>query len=143
MVDKKNQKSKKRLFSGMDYRQVQRDNSSRHSQLKKDGQDLLKAQGYKNIGWDNVIALYQKLNELWLQPDPKEDTLEELFLKADRIGSKYQTHEEIGEFNQKLATEVSEISDIVDRQFPEPEIEFIDYSRKSTQPKLMVQRKRR
>lgn len=146
MVAKKSKKSikaEKRLFSGMDYRQVQRDNSSRRGQLPKSTQILLKTQGYKNVGWDNVAALYQKLNELCLQPDPGEDTLEELFLKADRVGSKYQTREEIDEFNRKLAVEVNAIADTIDRQFPEPETEFIDYSHKVTQPKLIARRRRR
>lgn len=136
-------KRKKRLFSGMDYRQVQRDNSNRRGQLPKSVQDLLKTQGYKNVGWDNVTALYQKLNELSLQPDPNEDTLEDLFLKADRVGSKYQTREEIDEFNRQLAVEVSEIAEIVDRQFPEPEVEFVDYSNKGARTKPTAQRKRR
>lgn len=139
----RHQKKKKRLFSGMDYRQVQRDNSNRRGQMPKIVQASLKTQGYKNVGWDNVTALYQKLNELSLQPDPNEDTLEDLFLKADRVGSKYQTREEVDEFNRKLAAAVGEIADIVDRQFPEPEVEFVDYSRKATQPKPTAQRKRR
>lgn len=145
MAAKKTQKTKKRLFSGMGYRQVQRDNAGRRGRLSKANRALLKAQGYKNVGWENVVKLYQKLNELCLQPDPNEDTLEDLFLKADRIGSKYQTQEEIEAFNRKLAVEVNDIADIADRQFPEPETEFIDYSHscRETKPKLATQRKRR
>ena len=143
MATKKRKKSKKRLFSGMGYREVQRSNSNRRSKLPKKDRTLLKEQGYKNVGWDNVIALYQKINELLLQPDPNEDTLEELFLKADRIGNKYQTPEEIADFNRKLAVEANEIANEVDRQLPELETEFIDYSQSRTKAKSRSKRKRR
>lgn len=136
-------KSKKRLFSGMGYREVQRSNSDRRSKLPKKEQVWLKNQGYKNIGWDNVIELYQKINALLLQPDPNEDTLEDLFLKADRIGNKYQTPDEIKEFNQKLATEANEIADAMDQQFPELEMEFIDYSQTITKRQTSYKHKRR
>ena len=96
----------------MGYREVQHSNSDRRSKLPKKDQALLKEQGYKNVGWDNVIALYQKINELLLQPDPNEDTLEELFLKADRVGNKYQTPEEIADFNRKLAAEANAIAEM-------------------------------
>ena len=135
-------KSKKRLLSGMGYREVQRANSSRRNELSKAEQALLKKQGYKNVGWDNVIALYQRLNELSMAGGPVEDTLEELFLKADRIGNKYQTPEEILDFNRKLSAEVNEISNIVDRQFPESETEFVDYSRQPFKAKRVAKRKR-
>ncbi len=143
MTTKKRPKSKKRLFSGMGYREVQRSNSNRRSKLPKKDQVWLKTQRYKNVGWDNVIALYQKINELLLQPDSNEETLEELFLKADRIGTKYQTPEEIADFNCKLAVEVNEISDEVDRQFPEGEMELIDYSQPLTKAKSSSRRKHR
>mgnify|MGYP001800671159 CR=1 FL=1 len=117
-------KSKKRLFSGMGYREVQRSNSGRRKKLPKKDQIWLKEQGYKNVGWD-------------------EDTLEELFLKADRIGNKYQTPAEIAKFNQKLSTEVNEIADEIDRQFPEPETEFVDYSQTATKRQSSTKRKRR
>ena len=125
----------------MGYRDVQRSNSNRRSKLPKKEQSWLKENGYKNVGWDNVIKLYQKINELLLQPDPNEDTLEELFLKADRIGNKYQTPEEIKEFNQKLTAEVNKIADEIDRQFPESEMEFVDYS-KTAKRQASVKRKR-
>ncbi|NEZ60818.1 hypothetical protein D0962_33060 [Leptolyngbyaceae cyanobacterium CCMR0082] len=83
------------------------------------------------------------MNDLLLQPDPSEDTLEELFLKADRIGNKYQTPEEIADFNRKLAAETNEIADEVDRQLPELETEFIDYSQSRTKAKSRSKRKRR
>ncbi|MUG96650.1 hypothetical protein F7734_31650 [Scytonema sp. UIC 10036] len=55
-------------------------------------------------------------------------TLEELFLEADRIGNKYLTPNEIEEFNQQLSKEVAEIGDLIEQQFPDTEIEIIDYS---------------
>lgn len=143
MANKKTKKSNKRLFSSMGYREVQRANSSRRAQLSKAEQGLLKQQGYINVGWDNVIALYQKLNELSLRPKEGEDTLEELFLKADRIGNKYQTAEEIADFNRKLATEVNEIADAIDQQFPETETESIDYRRQPVKPQRVAKRKHR
>lgn len=120
-------KGKKRHFDGMNYREVQRSNSSRRSRLPKKEQGWLKSQGYKNVGWDRVIALCQKLNELVGQPD-EEDSLEALFLKAERIGNKYQTPAEIAEFNTQLSAEASAIAEIVDRQFPQSEPEIVDYS---------------
>lgn len=136
-------KKKRRLFSGMGYREVQRSNSSRRQKLPKEKQTWLKEHGYKNVGWNNIIELYQKLNDLLLQSAPSEDTLEELFLKADRIGNKYQTSEEIREFNQKLTAEVNKIAEQVDRQFPESEMEFVDYSSTATKQRSPIKRKRR
>ncbi|MEL6229448.1 MAG: hypothetical protein AAFR24_06005 [Cyanobacteria bacterium J06627_3] len=134
-------KSKKRLFSGMGYREVQRSNSNRRNQLPEKEQIWLKAQGYKNVSWDNVIKLYQKINALLLQPDSNEESLEELFLKADRIGNKYQTPAEIREFNQKLSVAVNDVADEIDRQFPETEMEIVDYS-KTPKGQSSIKRKR-
>jgi hypothetical protein len=122
-------KHQSRTFSGMGYPEVQRSNSIRRRKLPKTNQIWLKENGYKNVGWDNVIRLYQKINELLAQPDADDElTLEELFLEADLIGQKYQNREEIEAFNQQLAAEVSAISDLIDQQFPETEVEVIDYS---------------
>lgn len=131
-------------FSGMGYRQAQRSNSIRRSKLPKKNQIWLTQNGYKNVGWDNVIRLYQKINELLAEPDgDDEPTLEELFLEADRIGQKYQTREEIEAFNQQMAAEVSAISDLIDQQFPDTEVEVIDYSQTSrSQAKTRQSRKR-
>ena len=82
------QKHKNRKFSGMGYREVQHSNSIRRIQLPKRKQKLLKEKGYKNVGWQNVIELYQEINNL-----SDDSALEELFLEADRIGQKYQTSE--------------------------------------------------
>ncbi|MDV3348153.1 hypothetical protein QGP82_05595 [Leptothoe sp. LEGE 181152] len=102
MATNKQKKSQKRLFSGMSYWEIKRSNSNQRSKLPKEDQAWLATQGYKNAGWDNVIALYQKINELLLQSDPNGDIDEQLFLKADRIGNKYQTPEEIAEFEKAL-----------------------------------------
>jgi hypothetical protein len=122
------QKRQKRNFSGMSYVEVQRTNSENRCKLKKDEQKWLKNNGYKNVGWNHVIQLYQKIEE-FLEPSPFDKmSLEELFLEADRIGDKYLEPEEIADFNQQLSKEVSEISDLIDRQFPDTTIEVIDFS---------------
>ncbi|HEY9596993.1 MAG TPA: hypothetical protein V6D33_04935 [Cyanophyceae cyanobacterium] len=119
-------------FSGMGYREVQRSNSIRKSKLPKTNQIWLRENGYKNVGWDNVIRLSQKINALLAEPDADDEpTLGELFLEADRIGQKYQTREEIEAFNQQMTAEVSAISDLIDQQFPDTEVEVIDYSQTS------------
>ena len=124
----------------MSYRDVQRSNSTRRDKLPKQEQTWLKENGYRNVGWDHVIKLYQKINNLIAQSQSEESTLEELFLEADRIGSKYQTKEEREAFEQQLSAEVGEISTLIDKQFPDPEFEFTDYSGQS---QSTTQRKRR
>ncbi len=130
----------KRLFCGMSYREIQRSNSTRKSHLSKKDQTWLKENTYRNVGWDNVIKLYQKINDLLSSSDPDGATLEDLFLKADHIGNKYQTSEEIEIFNQTLKAEVESISNAIDQQFPDEELEFADYSQ---QPRPMAKRKAR
>ncbi len=121
----------RRTFSGMSYRDVQRSNSTRKRQLPKALQKQLKDDGYRNVGWDNVIRLYQKINELLAESDDDEPSLEDLFLQADQIGQKYQTPEEIEAFKQQLAAEVNAISAKIDEQFPDEELEVIDYRAQS------------
>jgi hypothetical protein len=135
----KTSKSKTRLFSGMSYREVQRSNSNRRDKLSKQSQKWLKANGYRNVGWNNVTKLYQKINDLLTTPESDEPTLEELFLQAERIGNKYQTQEEIKAFNERLTAEVQAISETIDQQFPEKEVEFIDYGK---QPRPVSKSKR-
>jgi hypothetical protein len=117
--------SKKKTFNEMSYREVQCANTKNRSKLTKENQQWLKGNQYKNVGWSNVISLYQKIEEL-LNP-LEELTLEDLFLEADRIGEKYQSSQEIQEFNQQLAKEVNKVSEAIDRQFPDTEIEVIDF----------------
>ena len=115
----------------MNYRRVQKNNSRNRNKLKKEEQKWLKNNGYKNVGWENVISLYQKIEELLDKAKIDDLTLEELFLEADRIGNKYLTSQEIQDFQQKLSQEVNEIADEIDRQFPETEIEIIDFSKQT------------
>jgi hypothetical protein len=122
------QKKSIRKFKGMSYREIQSDNSKNRMKLKKDEQKWLKDNNYKNVGWNNVIELYQKIREILEKDKFNEMTLEELFLEADRIGNKYQTQEEIKTFNQTLAEEVNKIAESIDRQFPDTENEVIDFS---------------
>ncbi len=119
-----NKKSKKRKFKGMSYYEVQHANSEHRNKLHKEEQKWLKNNGYKNVGWDNVIKLYDFLKII-------DNSLEELFLEADRIGNKYLTNQEIEKFNQILSKEINEIAEEFDRQFPDTEIEIIDFSRKT------------
>lgn len=134
-------KSGKRLFCGMSYREVQRSNSNRKSHLPKKDKKWLTENGYKNVGWDNVVKLYQKINDLLSSVDSDGLTLEELFLKADQIGSKYQTPEEVEAFNQALRIEVEAVSNEIDQQFPDEEFEFIDYSQSSYFPTNLKSKK--
>ena len=115
----------------MNYRRVQKNNSQNRNKLKKEEQKWLKNNGYKNVGWENVIELYQKIEELLDKAKIDDLTLEELFLEADRIGNKYLTSQEIQDFQQKLSHEVNEIADEIDKQFPETEIEIIDFSKQT------------
>lgn len=128
MVSKKRQQ---RSFSGMGYREVQRSNTNRKQMLSKPQQKWLKENGYRNVGWEQVIKLYQKINDLQSSSEPDLPSLEDLFLKADQIGGKYQTTEEIAAFNQALQSEVEEISDVIDQQFPDTDYEVVDYSQPS------------
>lgn len=117
-----------RQFQGMGYRELQRLNSERRGKLPPGDRARLKQNGYKNVGWNQVIRLHLKIDEL-LGSDNDEDSLEDLFLKADRIGNQYQTSEEIETFQQQLAHEAQAVSDLVDEQFPVPsKVEFVDFS---------------
>ena len=85
----------------------------------------MKSNGYKNVGWKNVISLSQKIEEFLDKAKIEDLTLEELFLEADRIGNKYLTTQEIQDLNRKLSQEVNEIAE-------EIEIEIIDFSKQTT-----------
>ncbi|MBC1218592.1 hypothetical protein GNF10_24220 [Nostoc sp. UCD121] len=124
-------KTKKAIFNGMSYRDTQRVNSKNRNKLKQEDIHWLKAEGYKNVGWNNAISLYHKIKEFLDKYQFDELTLEELFLEADRIGNKYFTAQEIQESNQRLAKEVNEIAEEIDKQFPDTEIEFIDFGNKT------------
>jgi hypothetical protein len=130
--DRPNRKFSPRKYQNLTYIQLQSANKQGRSELRREDQKWLKTHGYKNVGWDHAIALSEKIAYFKLQYDDREDSLEELFLEADRIGNKYQTPEEIAAFQAALATEVNAIADLVDQQFPDTEIEIIDYG---TQPR--------
>ncbi|MGB5959366.1 MAG: hypothetical protein WBG73_01805 [Coleofasciculaceae cyanobacterium] len=125
--------SKKRNFQGMSYSEVQRTNSQNRIKLDQETQKLLKSNGYKNVGWQNVINLYQKIEEFLDKPPFEDMSLEELFLEADHIGNKYQTPQEKADFNQQLSQEVAAIGELIDKQFPDTEMEVVDYSKNLTQ----------
>jgi hypothetical protein len=127
-------KKEKRIFKKMSYREVQSSNSRSHIKLLKEDQKWLKDNKYKNIGWDNVIILFQKIEDFLDKYALEDNTLEELFLEADRIGNKYLTNTEIKEFNQRISKEVNEISIEIDKQFPDTDIEFIDFGRSVKNP---------
>jgi predicted Rossmann fold nucleotide-binding protein DprA/Smf involved in DNA uptake len=119
----------RRTFNGMSYLEIQASNSNNRKKLKKEHQKWLRDNKYKNVGWDNVITLYQKIEELLDQARFGEMSLEELFLEADRIGNKYLDPEEIEAFNQEIAKEAYAIEELIDKQFPDQEIEIIDFSK--------------
>lgn len=123
-------KAQKRTFNGISYHAVQRANSNNKDKLHKEDKTWLKDNGYKNVGWDNVISLHQKIEEFLDKYKFEDLSLEELFLEADRIGNKYLTKQEIEDYNQQLIKEVSEISEEIDKQFPDTEIEIIDFESK-------------
>lgn len=130
----KNKKYKARTFENMRYRKVQRKNSRNRKLLKLEHQKWLKTNGYRNVGWQNVINLYQKIADLQSEERIDDLNLEELFLEADRIGNKYLSSEEIRENEQKLAREVNKISEIIDSQFPDNTLTIIDYSNSYSKP---------
>ncbi|MCU0565375.1 MAG: hypothetical protein MUF49_02115 [Oculatellaceae cyanobacterium Prado106] len=124
-------------FNGMSYTEVQRHNTQRRAQISPTDQKWLKQNGYRNVGWENIVRLYQQITDLIEKSQIADLSLEELFLEADRIGQPYQTAEEIADFNQQLAQTVDAIATQVDRQFPDTEIEIIDYgSGKKRSPKV-------
>jgi hypothetical protein len=85
-----NQKNQTKHFRSMTYREVQRANSKNRTELSKSDQQWLKQAGYQNVGWEKVIILFQKIEELSQERDDLDSlSLEDLFLEADRIGDKY------------------------------------------------------
>ncbi|MBD2136136.1 hypothetical protein H6F32_00730 [Anabaena sp. FACHB-1237] len=122
-----NYKSKK-IFQGMTYCELQKHNSQNRIKLSPEDQKWLKENNYKNIRWENVISLYNQIQDFLVKYQVEDLTLEELFLQADHIGNKYLTEEEIQDFQQKLAKQLNEIAEEIDKQFPDTEIEIIDFS---------------
>ena len=131
-----NKKNKVRTFKGMKYRQVQRKNSGNKNLLLKEQQKWLKQNGYSNLGWDNVINLFEKIKELQQQENLKSLSLEELFIEADRIGNKYLDNKEVVQRNLAIAKELDQIANLFDEQFPDNTVEVIDYARTPRKRKL-------
>ena len=132
---KNKSKSSPRTHQKFTYSHLQAFNKQSRSQLRPDDRQWLKANGYKNVGWDCAIALYEKIIDYKAKYNLEEESLEDLFLEADRIGNKYQTPEEIAAFQAALAIEVNAIADLVDQQFPDTTTEFIDYGTQSERRK--------
>lgn len=118
----------------MSYVEVQRANSERRKKLNIDKQVWLKENGYRNVGWENVIQLYQTIEEFLDKAKFEDMSLEELFLEADRIGNKYLSAEEISTFNQQMVKEAVEIGELIDQHFPDTEFEVIDFRDKNRRP---------
>jgi hypothetical protein len=119
---------KKLTHEGFGYRELQQENSQLRQQLANENREILKVNGYRNVGWPNVIALFDKISNMLEIEKLVEFDLDSLFLEVDRIGNKYQSPEEIQTFQAAMAFEAEEISEIIDRVFPDNEPESIDFS---------------
>lgn len=119
-----------KTFNGMTYREVQKHNSTQRSQLPKVEQKQIKQAGLRNVGWLNVIDLYNHIETLQAKLSDELPNLETLFLEADRIGNKYQTDAERQAFTEKMAAVSTEMSEIIDQQFPDTEAEIISFKGK-------------
>ena len=125
-------RSSPRTYQQLSYRQLQANNKQTRSQLRREDQQALKINGFKNVGWTAAIELYEKIADYLTQYKSAEDSLDELFLEADRIGNQYQSFEEIADFQAALAAEVEAIENLVDEQFPDNQPEVIDYGTPKT-----------
>lgn len=110
-------KKGQKQYNGKNYRELQSHNKKQRQGLSPPEQQQLKKEGYKNLGWKNVIALWEKLQEIQLLKEVEETTLESLFIDATRIGRKYLTDKEMNDFYQELAQVNQEISDQIDEIF--------------------------
>lgn len=137
-------KRNRRTFEGLNYQQTQRHNRDRREQLSRAIQAELKASGYRNVGWDNVIRLYQHLDERFRQQQIDDMSLEDLFLEADRIGNKYLTAEEQESNRRLLAAETSQIAPLIDQHFPDNTTEMVSFAPKTPRkPTVTPQRRMR
>jgi hypothetical protein len=115
---------------GLNYRDLQRVNGQRRDRLAKADRAELKQQGFCNVGWDHVIRLSQRLDELLNKLGVDESdlpSLDALFLEADRIGNAYQSSEEIAAFNQALAEASSAVDEAIEAHFPDNEVEIVHF----------------
>jgi hypothetical protein len=119
-----------RTVEGLGYRGMQQANAARRDRLSKADRAELKRQGFRNVGWDNVIRLSQRLDELLNKlgvDDSDLPSLDSLFLEADRIGNAYQSAEEIAAFNQALAEASSAVDEAIEAHFPDNEVEIVHF----------------
>ncbi|MFN5855023.1 MAG: hypothetical protein ACK456_03855 [Pseudanabaenaceae cyanobacterium] len=120
-------KNTAKLFQSMTYRQVQKLNSQIRLTLRKDDQIWLKQQGFRNVGWSNVIKLYENISAILERYDQELPGLDELFIEADCIGNKYLDPNELQEYQSKLADQNRLFEEQVDQRFPDTEVEMIDF----------------
>ena len=76
-------KSRGKIVGGMNYRQWQQRNSAVFKELSRKQQKILKAQGYRNLGWDYV----QKSWELLCPPDKVIRLLDYKLSRGDIAGA--------------------------------------------------------
>ncbi len=143
-VSKTRSKSPAKSYQGLSYRSLQQKNAVERAQLLRDQQQWLKQNGYRNLGWDAVIQLQEKIVDLRAQNELADASLEELFLEADRLGNKYQTAAEIEQFQRSMTEEATAIADLIEQHFPQTEIEVIDFSQSTplTKPRRQNQSSR-
>jgi hypothetical protein len=120
-------------FQGLGYRQLQRVNSTQKQQLQAEELITLKNEGHKNTGWESIICLQRRIQELLTSVYRAGWDLDQLFLEADRIGQKYQSPTEIAVYEEKITLLSVEIDDVIDEQFPDTEVEIISFSGKSNE----------
>jgi hypothetical protein len=118
--------------ANLGYQALQKDNRIKRDRLSKADQAWLKFNGYNNVGWNNVIALFDKIQNLI---ELTKWSLEDLLLEVDRIGEKYQTPEEINSFQVAMVAEAEHVSDLIDQLFPDTEPEVIKFSHNHTPKK--------
>jgi hypothetical protein len=131
----KGQPSKgKRTYRDLDYPALQAQNSQQRAQLSLEQRRHLQQQGYKNVGWEKVIALAERLEQLRMPGEFADWSLDELFLEAERVGDRYQTPDEIARHRDQMAVETAAIEALIEQQFPDPDPEVIDFAHRPSRP---------
>ena len=110
-----------------------------------DKPDAAKLQGVANqiqstrdLRAANLVA--GRAGDRMAKAQPKQEpgeSLGQLFTEADRVGSKYQTSEEIKAHQQKMAKAVSEVGGLIDKQFPDDGGSSADYGKSKAAPSMM------
>lgn len=95
-------KRNRRKYDGLDYRQLQFQNSRKFKRFDKYNQKLLREAGYRNVGWDKCIFSYELL-QTWVvktKPSvlPPKPIINPVSDKDDKVihisGRKPQTYEQ-------------------------------------------------